>query len=819
MPDTLSGFRQAIQAGFSTRVVAIVPTEERFDQFEGVRAKGNDGVIYVSLTGDRSFPAVAGHELLHDLKRRRPALYRWFLEKAIDHYDRFLEYDAKMQSLLEEGRAPFAIEQVEEELLADFVGDALADPGFLQGLADDNPSKFKQLLNAVVRWLGNVKGKLKGLGSEKYFNDIDGLRKHLRAALNAYAGGKEIPEAVAPHHYRSEDEAKFKHKEPQPKALPDEKPQFSKHAILGDNEKPKGMSVKEVERAIEDFKRRFPGAARLHFVVRDTQESAFEAKDTPKERVKGAYYGKSGWVLLIAGNLSNRSEVERVLAHEVLVHHGLNLFTPAGKRKVLQAVAVSEEQLKPYFDAVRRDGYSEQDEFALAEEVLAYIGEDTRVSEESIQAGFDRFAMRVVAVLRRLGFLRGRIIKSEARQIVRDMAEGVRRGAMQQTFPSSDHAQFSKQADPAIDLDELEKLGLAPKQRKRLVQKIGSLINKDFRALGREWGSRAHEGLFDGLIGIDRAEKAVGVTDSVQRGYVGARLATGVADTMHAILHYGAPEWRDGIVQRRDGTRGLLEVLSDLGGDLNDWLAWMAGHRGEELMSQGRENNLTQQDIRALKARGTGKEVQFQKARKEYMAINHAMLDLAEQAGEIDSASRKEWESDWYVPFYRASDVDGDSVLMGPRTKRGLSHQTSGIKALKDGAVPTNDLLENILTNWIKLTDSAMKNMALLKTVDNLKGSDYITDESLKYHQAIVPRSEITKRIKQDRAYLEMVADHIGLPDAGELEVLHELEKLDSTGFEKLWAIVAPTDPDVIRVMRNGKAEYYRVNDQSLQGD
>ncbi|KRT58130.1 hypothetical protein Ga0076813_12832, partial [endosymbiont of Ridgeia piscesae] len=266
-------------------------------------------------------------------------------------------------------------------------------------------------------------------------------------------------------------------------------------------------------------------------------------------------------------------------------------------------------------------------------------------------------------------------------------------------------------------------------------------------------------------------------------------------------------------------TRGLLEVLSDLGGDLNDWLAWMAGHRGEELMSQGRENNLTQQDIRALKARGTGKEVQFQKARKEYMAINHAMLDLAEQAGEIDSASRKEWESDWYVPFYRASDVDGDSVLMGPRTKRGLSHQTSGIKALKGGAVPTNDLLENILTNWIKLTDSAMKNMALLKTVDNLKGSDYITDESLKYHQAIVPRSEITKRIKQDRAYLEMVADHIGLPDAGELEVLHELEKLDSTGFEKLWAIVAPTDPDVIRVMRNGKAEYYRVNDQSLQGD
>ncbi|WP_299947137.1 hypothetical protein [uncultured Microbulbifer sp.] len=109
-----------------------------------------------------------------------------------------------------------------------------------------------------------------------------------------------------------------------------------------------------------------------------------------------------------------------------------------------------------------------------------------------------------------------------------------------------------------------------------------------------------------------------------------------------------------------------------------------------------------------------------------------------------------------------------------------------------------------------------MKNQALLKTVDNLKDTDYLSDESLKYTAAIVPRSEVVKRIKADRAYLEMMADRLGLPEAGELEVLHELNQLDSSGFEKLWAITAPTDPEVIRVQRNGRNTYYRVNDPAL---
>ncbi|MEX2963909.1 LPD38 domain-containing protein, partial [Microbulbifer sp. TYP-18] len=278
--------------------------------------------------------------------------------------------------------------------------------------------------------------------------------------------------------------------------------------------------------------------------------------------------------------------------------------------------------------------------------------------------------------------------------------------------------------------------------------------------------------------------------------------------------HYGAPEWRDGVVQYRDDTQGLLTIFKGLGPDLNAWLGWMGGNRARELKLQGREKNLSQRDIAELLVLNRGREAKFLEAKRAYSALNKAMLDLAQGAGLIDLQSRKRWASEWYIPFYR-QDLDGNGLL-APRTKRGLSHQSAGIKALKGGETATNDLLQNILTNWMKLADAAMKNMALLKTVDNLKDTEYLSDESLKYTTAIVPRSEIVKRIKGDRAYLEMVADQLGLPEAGELEVLHELNQLDSSGFEKLWAITAPTDPEVIRVQRNGKSAYYRVNDPAL---
>ena len=380
---------------------------------------------------------------------------------------------------------------------------------------------------------------------------------------------------------------------------------------------------------------------------------------------------------------------------------------------------------------------------------------------------------------------------------------------------SSPDIRYSLNGDAATR-EALRKMGLGGEADAGLIEKIRNLTWGDLKAKIGSMATRAEEGLFDGLIGIKRAEEAVGVNDPNQQGYVSARLATGLADVMHAVLHYGAPEWRDGIIQRRDGTKGVLEILAGLGQDnLQAWLGWLGGKRGQMLKAEGRENNLSDTDIAELLAMGRGKEELFEQVYREYAVVNEAVLDLAEGAGLIDPTAREKWATEYYVPFYRQSEAEG--IFTGPRTKRGLSHQTAAIKKLKGGELPTNDLLVNILSGWTKRIDASMKNKALLETVDNLKGTDYLADEGMRWTRLVVPRAEVAKKIKGDRVWLEFWAEQLGMDEtANHLQVAHELNKLDEKGYEELWGRVAPTDPDIIRVQRGGKNEFYRVKDDSL---
>lgn len=384
-------------------------------------------------------------------------------------------------------------------------------------------------------------------------------------------------------------------------------------------------------------------------------------------------------------------------------------------------------------------------------------------------------------------------------------------GAFDQVDPDIRYSRASQR-----DTEALRKLGLAGSEAQNLLDQVRNVTLGGLQAKLKEWSVRSEEGIFDGLAGIRRAEEAVGVTDANQQGYVSARLASGIADVMHGVLHYAAPEWRDGIVSGKAGTRGVLEILGDLGADnLTPWLAWLGGKRAQLLKAQGRENNLTDAEIAELVAMGQGKEELFEKVYREYAQVNEAVLDLAQQAGLIDQDARAKWLTDYYVPFYRQDESEG--IFTAPRSKRGLSHQTAAIKALKGGNLPTNDLLANMLAGWTKRIDASMKNKALLEVVDNLQGSDFLTDESPRWQQVTISRDQIAQQIRKDRKALALAADLLDLPAGSNvIKVVNQLMKPESEGFEKLWTRVAPTDPDIIRVQRDGKNEYYRVNDESL---
>ncbi len=295
-------------------------------------------------------------------------------------------------------------------------------------------------------------------------------------------------------------------------------------------------------------------------------------------------------------------------------------------------------------------------------------------------------------------------------------------------FPP-DGLKFS-QTNSAAD-EALQKLNLGPKPD--IIDKTKTSLNK-LRQVDRgvvsSWFDRvikkANTEVLDALAPIKYAEEAAGITDAADSGYVAARMATGAASTMQATMLYGLPEWKDGVIQRKAGTGekdALLGIFADLGADLHNWLGWMAGHRAELLLAQGRENLLDAQDIAALKAQGKGKEAKFLDAKARWNRLNAATLDLAQEAGLFTKEARAEFESEWYIPFFRESD-DGD--VIAPFKPRGIANQNAGIKKLKGGDANTNDLLENIFTSTSKLIDASMKNMAAQKTVWNLADTGII---------------------------------------------------------------------------------------------
>lgn len=66
--DTLAEFAAGARAAFGSKIVGIKPTDERFNQFNGINRQRT---AYVNLGAKPGFISSAGHELPHDIKRQR----------------------------------------------------------------------------------------------------------------------------------------------------------------------------------------------------------------------------------------------------------------------------------------------------------------------------------------------------------------------------------------------------------------------------------------------------------------------------------------------------------------------------------------------------------------------------------------------------------------------------------------------------------------------------------------------------------------------------------------------------------------------------
>lgn len=642
--------------------------------------------------------------------------------------------DAKSEKWL----APAWSEISRPEMYGDKSEQHQAEEVFAHLTENELPSRTIQAWNGIktefsrmLRKAGLAKGPIKEHELDSLIRAVgEGIRSGKRTRQNIRTGEEVIGK-------QADEPAK------------DDKPEriirFSKQAMAQGNKPAKHLTRKEAELVSHGWFKQYRGASGIKVQIHATQAElegalGLDAKDGLIRRA--AFDDDAGTLHVAADTISDPKRMREILRHEVLAHYGLaNVLGDGEYTKLMSRLIQSQKDpsMKPVWDWVNTH-YADEDIGTKAEEVVAHLAE---LEQGAWGRGWDRVVAMVTRALRAVGFVPDGITAAETRSLIEGLGKKLQRSGPDDSGPDGGK-KFSQEAErPApkggIKMSQastaadaaMEKLNLGPKPD--IIDKTKTNLNK-LRQVDRgvvsSWVDRvikkANTEVLDALAPIKYAEEAAGITDAADSGYVAARMATGAASTMQATMLYGLPEWKDGVIQRKAGTGekdALLGIFADLGADLHNWLGWMAGHRAELLLAQGRENLLDAQDIAALKAQGKGKEAKFLDAKARWNRLNAATLDLAQEAGLFTKEARAEFESEWYIPFFRESD-DGD--VIAPFKPRGIANQNAGIKKLKGGDANTNDLLENIFTSTSKLIDASMKNMAAQKTVWNLADTGII---------------------------------------------------------------------------------------------
>lgn len=290
-------------------------------------------------------------------------------------------------------------------------------------------------------------------------------------------------------------------------------------------------------------------------------------------------------------------------------------------------------------------------------------------------------------------------------------------------------------------------IATVPGMTPEIAAKVGAwvpqkTIKQRFDELRKDAGKKLVQGMMDQFAPLKQLD---------MKAYMLARMSKVQDGGIEAMLLYGKLHRdADGAITV-DNTGGFVDMMKKLKGEQDRFFSWVAGNRAADLKANGRENLFTDTDITALKAAnqgtmpdGSSRAQLYAATLRELNGFSKAILDISEQAGTIDGASRALWEKDFYVPFYRLGEDDGKSI--GPTNIAGLTNQYA-FKKLKGGTDNLNDLMQNTIMNWSHLLSAALKNQAsqaALTAAENAgvahrvreaqKGSVFVLDHGQKVH-------------------------------------------------------------------------------------
>jgi len=167
--------------------VIFVRQSERV--FHGLMSDAYPNTVFIDIDTDKPMMAILGHELLHQLRKNQPGIYRQLDERLTallknpgEFLDRIeAQYRAKGMEVPQNW---------DEELFADVVGDNFTDQEFWTAMAESQPRLFQRVAQAIRQFLNNILLKAKPFGTDQFMSDVRAARNAVADAMRQFSGAE-----------------------------------------------------------------------------------------------------------------------------------------------------------------------------------------------------------------------------------------------------------------------------------------------------------------------------------------------------------------------------------------------------------------------------------------------------------------------------------------------------------------------------------------------------------------------------------------------------------------------------------------------------
>lgn len=308
------------------------------------------------------------------------------------------------------------------------------------------------------------------------------------------------------------------------------------------------------------------------------------------------------------------------------------------------------------------------------------------------------------------------------------------------------------------------------------------------------------------LATLDAAPKGLSLKPSSDP-YLLARNLRGSYGMAATFIRDGVVDFKTKAVQL--GT-SLEDALKPVAGRLNDFRDWIVAKRAQELRSQGRESGLVPTDVDAVAAKFDS-DPDFQRAFTAVKNWNDALLRYAVDAdliqkgsprtatsGPTGSYAIREMNQD-YVPFHRVFEIGaGESPSQSAQgIGMGLNVGKPGsLKRLEGSTRQIVDPMETMVKNAYTIITASEK-AAINTAVADMAN---LPDMGRWVERIAAPKERVPVELDRIKKQLESAgADLTKVPDDLLMDFFRQSRN-------------APFGENIIRVVRNGKAEFYRLN-------